>query len=43
MFSRKKYVSRELRKLGWEVVRVWEHELKNPSKVAAKSLRYFDK
>ncbi|MDO8754191.1 MAG: hypothetical protein Q7J80_09895, partial [Anaerolineales bacterium] len=39
---RDKYVSRELRKMRWKVVRVWEHELKNPSKVAAKLLEYFD-
>jgi len=41
--KRDKYVSRELGKLGWKVVRVWEHELKNPSRVAAKLLRYFGK
>jgi len=34
--DRDKLVNRELRKLGWTVVRVWEHELKNPGKVAAK-------
>jgi DNA mismatch endonuclease (patch repair protein) len=41
--ERDKNVSTELRKLGWRVVRVWEHELKNHSRVAAKLLRYFDK
>jgi DNA mismatch endonuclease (patch repair protein) len=41
--ERDKNVSTELRKLGWRVVRVWEHELKNHSRVAAKILRYFDK
>jgi G:T-mismatch repair DNA endonuclease (very short patch repair protein) len=30
---------RSLRKLGWSVVRVWEHELKDPEKVAAKLKR----
>jgi G:T-mismatch repair DNA endonuclease (very short patch repair protein) len=33
------FVTRELRKLGWRVVRVWEHELKFPEKVAAKLSR----
>lgn len=32
-------VNRELRKLGWKVIRVWEHELKSPEKVAAKLRR----
>ncbi len=31
-----KRVTRELRKLGWVVVRVWEHELKIPQTVSAK-------
>lgn len=34
--DRDKLVNRELRKLGWTVVRVWEHELKEPQKVAAR-------
>ena len=37
--DRDKFVTRELRKLGWKVVRVWEHELKFPEKVAAKLRR----
>jgi DNA mismatch endonuclease (patch repair protein) len=36
---RDKLVTRSLRKLGWRVVRVWEHELKDPEKVAAKLVR----
>jgi len=40
---RDKYVSRELKKMGWRVVRVWEHELKRPSKVAKKLLQSFYK
>lgn len=36
---RDKFVNRELRKLGWRVVRVWEHELKVPAKVAVKLVR----
>jgi DNA mismatch endonuclease, patch repair protein len=34
--TRDKLVNRELRKMGWKVVRVWEHELKVPEKVARK-------
>ncbi len=30
----------KLRKLGWVVVRVWEHELKNPARVIAKLLHH---
>ncbi len=37
--DRNKFVTRELRKLGWKVIRVWEHELKFPEKVAAKLMR----
>jgi len=39
--DRDKFVSRELKKLGWKVVRVWEHELKNQSKVVAKIKKTF--
>ena len=39
--DRDTFVTRELRKLGWKVVRVWEHELKFPEKVAAKLKRLF--
>ena len=38
--DRDKLVTRELRKMGWKIIRVWEHELKHPSKVAAKLLRH---
>ena len=34
--ARDKFVNRELRKMGWNVVRLWEHELKEPHKVVAK-------
>ena len=30
------FVNRELKKLGWEVIRVWEHEFREPQKVVAK-------
>jgi G:T-mismatch repair DNA endonuclease (very short patch repair protein) len=36
-------VNRELRKLGWSVVRVWEHELKEPEKVAGKIKKHHSK
>jgi DNA mismatch endonuclease (patch repair protein) len=39
---RDKFVNRELRKLGWKVVRVWEHELKEPKKVAAKIRKVYE-
>ena len=38
--DRDKLVTRELRKMGWEIIRVWEHELKHPTKVVAKLLRH---
>jgi very-short-patch-repair endonuclease len=31
-----------LRKLGWSVVRVWEHELKEPKKVVVKIRKYYE-
>lgn len=34
--DRDKFVTCELRNLGWKVIRFWEHELKFPQKVAAK-------
>ena len=37
--TRDRFVNRELRKMGWVVVRVWEHELKSPEKVVAKLRR----
>lgn len=32
--NRDKLVSRELEKMGWKVIRVWEHELANSDRVA---------
>jgi DNA mismatch endonuclease, patch repair protein len=40
--DRDKFVTRELRKMGWKVIRVWEHELRDPAKVAKKLLKQFD-
>ena len=37
--TRDKFVNRELRKMGWAVVRAWEHELKVPAKVVGKIKR----
>jgi len=34
--KRDSYVTKELKKMGWSVIRVWEHELKMPGKVAKK-------
>ena len=31
-----KFANKKLRKAGWNVVRVWEHELKSPLKIVAK-------
>ncbi len=36
--DRDKLVSRELRKVGWKVVRVWEHELSNSDRVVKRIL-----
>ena len=36
--ERDKLVSKELRKMGWKVVRVWEHELSNPDRVVRRIL-----
>lgn len=41
--DRDRYVSHELRKAGWKVVRVWEHELKYPDKVVVKLKKQFEK
>jgi DNA mismatch endonuclease (patch repair protein) len=37
--NRDKLVSRELRSLGWTVVRVWQHQLVNSSRVASRVIR----
>lgn len=34
--ERDKRVTRQLRRMGWKVVRVWEHELKVPARVGAR-------
>ena len=36
--NRDKFVTHELRKLGWKVIRVWEHELTNSEHVAKRIL-----
>jgi DNA mismatch endonuclease (patch repair protein) len=36
--NRDKYVARTLRRAGWKVVRVWEHDLSNPGRVAKRIL-----
>lgn len=32
--QRDRYVNRELRSLGWQVVRIWQHQLGKPARVA---------
>lgn len=32
-------VNKELRRIGWRIVRVWQHELRDPGKVARKLKR----
>lgn len=34
--ERDKYVARTLRRAGWKVIRVWEHDLSNPCRVAGR-------
>jgi DNA mismatch endonuclease (patch repair protein) len=41
--DRDRYVSRELKKAGWKIVRVWEHELKYPDRVVVKLKKQFEK
>ena len=36
--NRDKFVTRELRKMGWKVIRVWEHELASSNRVARRIL-----
>ena len=31
--ARDRRVNRELRKLGWRVIRIWEHDLKSPNRI----------
>lgn len=37
------FVNRELKKLGWKVIRIWEHEFKEPQKIASKIKRQIEK
>ena len=37
-----RFSNKELRKMGWNVVRVWEHELSKPERVAAKVVRVME-
>jgi DNA mismatch endonuclease (patch repair protein) len=40
--QRDRLVTRRLRSSGWMVLRIWEHELKNPSAVHKRLQRYLD-
>jgi DNA mismatch endonuclease, patch repair protein len=37
--DRDRLVTKMLRKSGWKVVRVWEHEFKTPQKIAVKLIK----
>jgi DNA mismatch endonuclease, patch repair protein len=39
--KRDEYVSEELTKQGWNVIRIWEHELKDPNNVVEKLLQFY--
>jgi len=41
--ARDKVVNRELRKEGWVVMRIWEHELREKNKVAKRIIRKLNK
>jgi len=41
--ERDKFVTKGLRKQGWKVLRIWEHELKHPKKVIKKLLTLLSK
>jgi len=36
--ARDRFVTRELKTLGWKVLRIWEHSLRRPNRVAARVL-----
>lgn len=40
--KRDRLVNRELRGSGWRVVRVWQHQLDNPTRVAGRVNRYLE-
>lgn len=41
--KRDRLVNRNLRTLGWKVVRVWQHQLAKPSRVAGRVKRFLGK
>jgi len=40
--KRDKYVSRQLKIAGWSVVRIWEHDLRNPELIIRRLSRVLD-
>lgn len=38
--ARDRAVNRELRRQGWRIIRLWQHEFKNPNKVTRKVQRW---
>lgn len=41
--ERDKFVSRKLKKSGWKVMRIWEHELKYPERIVERLKKQFSK
>jgi DNA mismatch endonuclease, patch repair protein len=41
--TRDRFVRRGLEKLGWRVIRIWQHELRQPDKVAKRVNRALEK
>lgn len=39
--AKRSEVTRVLRKKGWQVIRIWEHELSKPERVLARFSRWF--
>lgn len=37
--KRDRYVGRELRHMGWKVVRIWQHQMGKPARVAGRVMR----
>ena len=40
--ERDRRVNRELKKRGWRVIRIWEHELRGPERLARRVGKFLD-
>ncbi|MEK6288035.1 MAG: very short patch repair endonuclease [Acidobacteriota bacterium] len=40
--NRDRFVNRELKRRGWQILRVWQHELRDPKKVTRRVVRCLD-